>query len=245
VFTTNFNSTLAQAKTITATINGVVITQTAAVTVTAATAASIAVSAGNAQTARVGLTVATSPQVVVDDAFGNNVTGATVTFTASSGGGSVSGGSQVTSNGFASVGSWTLGGSNADNASGLMSNTLSASVTPCSGTCSTSFSASAFYGWAAHVAPVIGSTGTKCASCHANAPFNRNPNNIVGVTGSTGTACTSFTRVVAFSAATSSLYTKAAGSPNCGVSMPTSGTALTVQELKQLRAWINNGAQLN
>src|SRR6185503_6619230 len=106
------------------------------------------------------------------------------------------------------------------------------------------FSASSFYGWAAQVANVIG-TGTLCGSCHVNAPFNRNPNNIVNVTGSTGTFCTSFVRVIAGQPFTSSLYSKAAGSPVCGGSMPTAGTPLTTQELKQLRVWIQAGALNN
>lgn len=77
---------------------------------TSGPAAAMAINDGNNQTAQINTDVATPPSVVVTDAFGNLVQGATVIFTVNSGGGSVSGGTAVTNaNGIATVGSWTLG----------------------------------------------------------------------------------------------------------------------------------------
>ncbi len=70
----------------------------------------IAVNAGNNQTATVGTVVATAPSVIVHDASNNPVAGVVITFAVASGGGSVTGASQTTgANGIATVGSWTLG----------------------------------------------------------------------------------------------------------------------------------------
>jgi hypothetical protein len=94
---------------------------------TAGAAASITKSAGDAQTAPVGSAVPIAPSVIVKDANGNLVTGASVTFAVTTGGGSVTGGVQTTnSSGVATVGGWTLG-------SAAGANSLSAStgsVTP-------------------------------------------------------------------------------------------------------------------
>ncbi len=79
-------------------------------TANAAAAASIAISAGNGQSATVNTAVATGPAVLVTDAFGNPVSGVSVTFAVASGNGSVTGGSQTTNaSGIATVTSWTLG----------------------------------------------------------------------------------------------------------------------------------------
>jgi adhesin/invasin len=252
VYSANFFSSTAQAKTISATAGGVGITQTASVTVTHAQAASIIVNSTNPQSARVGLAVATDPSVLVRDAFLNVVTGATVTFTPSAGGstlnGSVTGGTQVTSNGTATVTSWTLGDpadiAQGFSGQGLMPNTLTASVTPCSGTCSVNFTGNAFYSWGTHVASVL-STGGPCQFCH-DVVFQRVglSNNIVGVGATTGTACDGFTRVIANNANGSAIYSKANNTAVCGGKMPPS-TNLTATQLKIIRAWINNGAADN
>jgi adhesin/invasin len=102
----------AETKTITATVSGTVtVTQTASVTVTSAAAASLTLNAGSGQTATVGTGVATAPSVLVTDQFANPVAGVGVTFTAVSGGGTVSPTTPVTTNasGIAAVTSWTLG----------------------------------------------------------------------------------------------------------------------------------------
>ncbi len=99
------------ANTLTATsvgLTGSPVTFTA--TATAAAAATIAVSTGNGQTAVAGQTVATPPAVLVADQFGNPVSGVSVTFAVSGGGGSLTGGAQTTNgSGIATVTSWTLG----------------------------------------------------------------------------------------------------------------------------------------
>ncbi|HKW40094.1 MAG TPA: Ig-like domain-containing protein [Gemmatimonadales bacterium] len=77
---------------------------------TAGNAGSIAVNAGNNQTATVNTAVATPPSVIVKDVNGNAVAGVSVTFATTSRGGSVTGASQTTNaNGIATVGSWILG----------------------------------------------------------------------------------------------------------------------------------------
>ena len=86
----------------------------------------MAINAGNNQSATVGTAVATAPSVLVRDASNNPVSGVTVTFTVSSGGGSVSSASATTNaSGIASV-TWTLGTS-------LGQNTMTASVSGLSG----------------------------------------------------------------------------------------------------------------
>ena len=72
--------------------------------------ASLTIVTGNNQSAPVNMAVPIKPTVQVKDSFGNNVPNAMVKFTVASGGGSVTGGSQLSdANGIASVGSWILG----------------------------------------------------------------------------------------------------------------------------------------
>ena len=241
VFTTTFSSTKAEAKAISATGNGgsgvIPISQTAPVTVNAAAAASIAVNGGNSQTARVGSAVATDPSVLVRDAFLNPVPNVTVTFSVTAGGGSPIAPATPLTNalGIATVGGFLLGGTSADDASGRMSNTMSAAA---AGAGSTSFTGFGIYTWSGDVSPVIGPTASTCSSCHS---LNRNPNNIVGVASS----CAGWNYVVAGSAGASYVYTKMAGTPACGGNpMPPPGGS-SAANLKIVRAWINNGALNN
>ena len=70
----------------------------------------IAVNAGNGQTATVNNAVLTAPSVAVTDAYGNPVSGVTVTFASSVRSGTVTGATPATlASGIATVGSWTLG----------------------------------------------------------------------------------------------------------------------------------------
>lgn len=70
----------------------------------------VAVNAGNNQSATVGNGLAVLPQVVVSDSVGNPVASSTVTFTIVTGNGSGSGLTASTDvNGFASIGSFSLG----------------------------------------------------------------------------------------------------------------------------------------
>ena len=79
-------------------------------TVTAGAPASVALAAGDNQTAPAGSAVPTAPSVRVTDAFGNLVAEAPVSFSVLSGGGQVTGGIRLTNaQGLATVGSWVLG----------------------------------------------------------------------------------------------------------------------------------------
>jgi hypothetical protein len=70
---------------------------------------SIAINAGNTQAVKYGSPVSVAPSVVVTNASGPMV-GVTVTFTVTSGGGTVTGGTTTTdAQGIATVGAWTLG----------------------------------------------------------------------------------------------------------------------------------------
>jgi hypothetical protein len=81
-----------------------------AITSVAGTAAKIAASAGNGQSATVGTAVTIPPGVLVTDANNNPISGFSVSFSVYSGGGSVTGASATTdASGIATVGSWTLG----------------------------------------------------------------------------------------------------------------------------------------
>ncbi|HEU0014056.1 MAG TPA: Ig-like domain-containing protein [Longimicrobium sp.] len=84
---------------------------------------SLDIAAGDGQTATVNTAVATDPRVRVTDVGGNGVQGVAVTFAVESGGGSVTGENATTdADGYAEVGSWTLGTT-------AGANTLTASVT--------------------------------------------------------------------------------------------------------------------
>ncbi|MFL5480073.1 MAG: hypothetical protein ACJ79X_13735 [Gemmatimonadaceae bacterium] len=75
-----------------------------------ASASSIEANSPTSIAAAPGTQVAELPSVIVRDASGNPISGVTVTFAVTSGGGSVTGGKAVsTSEGVATVGSWTLG----------------------------------------------------------------------------------------------------------------------------------------
>lgn len=73
-------------------------------------AASVAVEAGDGQSAAAGTPVPVAPAVRVSDAHGNPVAGVPVTFAVTAGGGSVAAAAQSTGpTGIATVGGWTLG----------------------------------------------------------------------------------------------------------------------------------------
>jgi adhesin/invasin len=101
-----------------ATLADVVDTVYFTATGTAGAPATMAVQAGNSQSATTGTAVPIRPAVIVKDTFNNAVPRVDVTFVVTEGNGSVSGGNPATTdtNGIATVGSWTLGptpGSNA------------------------------------------------------------------------------------------------------------------------------------
>ncbi len=93
-------------------------------------AAQIAADSATDQSGTAGLPVGVPPSVVVEDANGNPVPGVSVTFTVTSGGGSV-GGTPVptSSSGVATVGTWTLGPAAGSNTLEAVADGVSASVT--------------------------------------------------------------------------------------------------------------------
>jgi len=79
-------------------------------TATRGPAVAIAQNGGDDQVASLGVPVAQPPSVLVTDTYGNPVAGVPVTFALGSGGGSVTGASQVTdTSGVATVGGWSVG----------------------------------------------------------------------------------------------------------------------------------------
>ena len=90
-----FSSTAAGTQVISVTVDGVTVTTTATITVVPAAAANLALVSGNAATDTVD---ATLPAYVVEvtDAFGNAVSGVTVTWTVTGGGGTIAGSSTST-----------------------------------------------------------------------------------------------------------------------------------------------------
>ncbi|MEO8334294.1 MAG: Ig-like domain-containing protein [bacterium] len=140
----------AGANTLTATSAGSIgspVTFTA--TGTADVAQTMTLNGGSGQTAGAGTAVPTPPSVLIKDQYNNAVSGAAVTFTVASGGGSVTGGTATTNaSGIATVGSWTLG-----NTPGA--NTLTAMSTSVAGVTIT-FTATGTVGPAATIAPIGG-----------------------------------------------------------------------------------------
>ncbi len=82
------------------------------------------------QSAAPGATVSSPPSVILKDAYNNPVSGAAVTFTAASGSGTVTGGSQTTdTNGIATLTSWVLGTTAGTNTVTATSGTLTQDFT--------------------------------------------------------------------------------------------------------------------
>jgi hypothetical protein len=97
--------------TLTATVRATVLTATVTATGVAGGGVSLRSSGQQGFIALIGQAVSPAPAVLVLDSFGNPVSGVSVTFTASQGGGSVTGSTVTTgSNGVAQVGAWHLGG---------------------------------------------------------------------------------------------------------------------------------------
>ncbi|HVP75536.1 MAG TPA: invasin domain 3-containing protein, partial [Gaiellaceae bacterium] len=112
--------TAAGSHTVTGTMLGA--TGNASLTVTAGAPYTLSANGGDNQIATAHTAVGTDPSVLVTDQYGNPVGGVSVTFSVTTGGGSLTGASATTdASGVATVGSWTLG-----TAAG--SNSLTASV---------------------------------------------------------------------------------------------------------------------
>jgi hypothetical protein len=124
-----FTSTGAGSHQITVTAGGVVLSQKPSVTVAVGPAASMTASAVPGANAVAGSAASPAPSVLVTDAFGNPVSGASVHFAVSGGGGSISGSGDVQtgSNGVAAAGTWTLGTSPGVNTLTVTSGSLTGS----------------------------------------------------------------------------------------------------------------------
>jgi adhesin/invasin len=113
------------AQRVTATATGVSSSVSFVATARPGAPATMSLSAGDAQSAAIGTSVATAPAVLVRDRYTNPVPGVTVLFSVTAGNGSVSNPGAITNaNGVATVGSWTLGpqvGPNRLSAVGLFS----------------------------------------------------------------------------------------------------------------------------
>jgi alpha-tubulin suppressor-like RCC1 family protein len=95
---------------LTATVDGIATPLAFQATATVGVAAQLTLVDGDGQNATIGTPVPVSPSVKITDAFGNVVTGLSVTFVIGSGGGTVTGGAPVSdANGVARVGAWRLG----------------------------------------------------------------------------------------------------------------------------------------
>lgn len=102
--------TVPGAQSLSVVVQGAPSTATFTATANVGPPASIAFTAGNGQTAITGSTLTTPPAAKVADSFNNPIAAATVTFTVTAGGGSVTGGTATTNaTGVATVGSWVLG----------------------------------------------------------------------------------------------------------------------------------------
>jgi hypothetical protein len=249
VFTTTFNSTTAQPKTISASAGGTAITQTAAVTVTAAAPATLAVNGGNSQGARVGTAVATAPAALVTDAFGNPVSSVSVTFGSLTGSGSVVGSPATTNgSGVATLTSWTLGAGGGDSTHGTYVNTVTASAT---GTNSVTFADSGFYSLASDVMPIFATAAAgPCSSCHnAGSPpdFSSAANFFGSTVSKTGTCNSGFLRVAPgnWGGSLLGLLMNANGPAGCTTTVMPPAGALPAATRRIISDWVNRSALNN
>jgi adhesin/invasin len=198
---------------------------------------------GNNQTARPGATLPTSPSVTVSDAFGNAVCGATVTFSISGGGGSLTGGATTATCGFfgaaAVVGSWTLGSSGLPTVSAPANGRYVNNLTATSNGVSTIFTAFAAWSFASDVQGLFTTYG--CNACHGFSTYA----SMVNV----GSSCGGSSVYIAPSSLANSLiYQKIIPSGSLcsgGVRMPQGGPFMAQTEYDRIRDWILNGAPNN
>jgi hypothetical protein len=233
-----FFSTLAEGKTLFASIGGA-FNETVGVTVNAAAAASVVVTGGNNQTARVTTAVG-GVSFTVTDAFGNPVGSQLVTYSAAGGGSPPASGTTNAAGAVTGTG-WTMGSSGAEGATGLFTNTLTATAGAASGG-ATGFGRFEF---TEDVSPIL----SGCDGCHYVNFTRANIVNQADQNPSGFTSCSGWLLVDDFDANASLIYRKTAGTTvggtaPCGGAMP--GTAgLTAAQRTIIRAWINNGALNN
>jgi hypothetical protein len=235
IFTTTFNSTVAQGKTISATANAVGVTQTAAVTVSAAAPASVAV-VNQAQTARVGTGISVLPTFTVRDAFSNLVTGYAVTIAAGGSGSLLPTSTTTNGSGQVTLTSWTMGASATEVAGGMIN-----TATLTAGTASAVATDTGFYSWSLDVNALVGTTST-CSGCHLFAQ-----NGYAGEVNVAASCNAAYNYIQPSSAGASLIYLKLinAQPAGCGVQMPPGGPFDNAAQLKIVRTWINRSALNN
>ncbi|WP_321506751.1 PEGA domain-containing protein [uncultured Methanoregula sp.] len=132
---------------------------------TAGTATQLVKYSGDSQSATVGTSVSTLPSVIVRDANNNPVSGVSVTFAVTSGGGTATGASATTgTNGIATAGGWTLGTTAGTNILTVTSGSLTPVTFIATGTTTTSAptitAITPTYGYNTSVVSITGLTGT-------------------------------------------------------------------------------------
>jgi adhesin/invasin len=224
-------------------------------TATAGAPSLVTINAGNGQTATIGNNVATAPSVLVRDAFGNPVSGATVTWGVTAGAGSVcarivgficQSTNFTNASGIATVVSWTVSNGGSASGTGTYANSLSATAGG-----STGFTASGIWSFTNNVSPLITTTTfvtafSSCNNCHGWTRAN-----LVNQAASLDPGCG--TLVIPSNATGSFLYQKVSGvgiPGGCGGRMASSqtgnaGDIMSAAQLTIVRDWINNGAPNN
>lgn len=223
--------------------------------------ASVSLNSTNNQVAVRSTNVASTPSVVVRDAFSNLVPNASVSFTiiaGTAGSGSVNCGLGATSScsvvsnasGVATVGAWTLGAittpAGVAPSGGLYSNTLRAS----SNGVNFDFAASSVWSYNNDVLPLV----AVCNGCHftgsgqsptLDVSFRGGTRNVAIASGACG-IFSFYINGVTNGASTSLVFNKISSATPCiGTQMPQGGPFLATNQINVIRDWINNASPLN
>ena len=241
--TGTWSSTVAQVKTVSATVTGVgQISLVDNVTVNPGTATQLAM-VTNPSGATSNVNFSTQPSVRLRDQFGNNVSQSGVSLTASriSGNGALQGTTSRTTN-TSGVATWTNlqidGGANRDLGTGSHRlRFVSSGLTLVE---SSNFTVLVSYAYNLRDNFLT----SRCAGCHTwNPDMNWSriaPNVVVS-----GSSCTSVRLIDDFNTSNSIIWRKSTSTPPCGSRMPTSGSFLSTTRQNLLATWINQGASNN
>jgi adhesin/invasin len=200
----------------------------------------------NGDSARVRTALTPNPRVLVTDAFGNPVSGTSVTFTVFSGGGTVNATSSfltsTNTSGIATSAAWVIDTVSSGTVGGAFPNVLRATAAVGSGSPVT-INSRAFYTLSLDVQPIF--TGA-CTGCHfsgGTAPNLPNAATTYAQTVGVGSVCApGQIRVFPGNAATSLLMLRMDNtSASCPSPMPPAGI-VNAQTRAIVRAWINHGA---
>src|SRR5579883_2519405 len=207
-------------------------------TATASGPASIAVVSGNNQTGNTGTALTNPLVVVVKDSSGNLLSGITVSFAVTAGGGSITPTSMQTNTSGQAQTALTLGSS-------AGTNTVTATVTgltPATFT-ETAQSTTTNRYYTTDIAPLL---QTYCANCHFPTGSSYNGADLSTytalTTGTTKFGHTVSSYVVAGSPSSSLVYLKVSGSTQ-GPQMPSSAPPLSAAQIQVFMDWINQGAK--